>query len=49
MKTTQKTTIFSKNQSFGDILTQGIIFVIGAFTALAIASGIIIAFSNIIH
>ena len=47
MKT--KKTIFANNQSLGDIICQGIIFVIGTGAALVIATGLIIAFFNLIY
>ena len=47
MKT--KKTIFTNNQNFEDIICQGIIFVLGTGTALIIAAGLIIIFSNFLN
>tara|TARA_R100000963_G_C4640489_1_gene104141 strand:+ start:257 stop:526 length:270 start_codon:yes stop_codon:yes gene_type:complete len=42
-------TIFADNKSFADVLAEGIIFAIGTATALLIATGFIIIFSNLIY
>jgi len=47
MKT--KKTIFTNNQSLEDVICQGIIFVLGTGTALLIATGLIIVFSNFLN
>tara|TARA_R110002074_G_scaffold5470_1_gene27022 strand:- start:275 stop:418 length:144 start_codon:yes stop_codon:yes gene_type:complete len=44
-----KKTIFANNESFTDIIIQGVIFVLGTGTALLIATGLIIAFFNLIY
>ena len=45
MKT--KKTIFKGNKTFSDVICEGIIFAIGTATALLIATGFIIIFSNL--
>ena len=47
MKT--KKTIFAGNKTFTDVLAEGVIFAIGTCTALLIATGFIIIFSNLIY
>ena len=47
MKT--KKTIFANNESLEDIICQGIIFVLGTGTALLIATGLIVVFSNFLN
>tara|TARA_R110000744_G_scaffold126651_1_gene233061 strand:+ start:315 stop:461 length:147 start_codon:yes stop_codon:yes gene_type:complete len=44
-----KKTIFANNQSLEDVICQGIIFVLGTGTALLIATGLIIVFSNFLN
>tara|TARA_R110000824_G_scaffold362852_1_gene550860 strand:+ start:291 stop:437 length:147 start_codon:yes stop_codon:yes gene_type:complete len=45
----KKKTIFANNESFTDVILQGIIFVLGTGAALLIASGIITIFFNLIN
>ena len=45
----KQNTIFTENKTFGDVIAEGIIFAIGTATALLIATGFIIIFSNLIY
>tara|TARA_R110002167_G_scaffold362925_1_gene582558 strand:+ start:689 stop:832 length:144 start_codon:yes stop_codon:yes gene_type:complete len=45
----KKKTIFANNQSVEDVICQALIFVIGTGAALLIATGLIIAFFNLIY
>ena len=44
-----KKTIFEGNKTFGEVLTEGVMFAIGTATALTITAGLLIAFINLIH
>jgi len=44
-----KKTIFANNQSFEDVIIQGISFVIGLAVALLIATALISIFFNLIY
>tara|TARA_R110001632_G_scaffold133707_1_gene248251 strand:- start:409 stop:555 length:147 start_codon:yes stop_codon:yes gene_type:complete len=45
----KKKTIFANNQSVEDVICQALIFAIGTGTALLIATGLIVIFSNLIN
>tara|TARA_R110001583_G_scaffold179992_1_gene336967 strand:+ start:29 stop:175 length:147 start_codon:yes stop_codon:yes gene_type:complete len=45
----KKKTIFADNQNLEDVICQGVIFALGTGTALLIATGLIVVFSNLIN
>jgi len=44
-----KKTIFTENKTFTDVIAEAITFAIGTATALLIATGFVIIFTNLIY